>query len=54
MTDVLRVWEYLPLITIKSYFTLIRIGLSYPSIHNSFIANKRTEVKPAQHMMHAI
>ena len=31
-------------------FALIRIGLLYPSIHNSFIANKRIEVKLAQHM----
>jgi hypothetical protein len=25
--------------------TLIRIGLLYPSIHNSFITNKQIEVK---------
>jgi hypothetical protein len=32
--------------------TLIRIGLLYPSIHNSFITNKRIEVKLAQHMVY--
>jgi hypothetical protein len=30
--------------------TLIRIGLLYPSIHNSLIANKLIEVKLGQHM----
>jgi hypothetical protein len=34
--------------------TLIRIGLLYPSIHNSLIANKWIEVKFAQHMMCAM
>jgi len=34
--------------------TLIRKGLSYPSIHNSFITNKRTEVKFLQHMVYAV
>ena len=30
--------------------TLIRIGLLYPSIHNSLIANTRIEVKLAKHV----
>jgi hypothetical protein len=34
--------------------TLIRIGLLYPSIHNSFITNKRIEVKLVQHMVYAM
>jgi len=38
----------------KNLCALIRIGLLYPSIHNSFIANKRIEVKLAQHTMCAM
>ena len=36
------------------HLTVIRIGLLYPSIHNSLIANKWIEVKLAQHMMCAM
>ena len=45
--DCLYVW-------IGTFMTLIIIGLLYPSIHNSLIANKRIEVKLAQHMMCAM
>jgi hypothetical protein len=34
-----------------TFMTLIRIGLLYPSIHNSFITNKQIEVKLVQHMV---
>jgi len=34
--------------------TLIRICLLYPSIHNSFVANKRIDVKLKQNMMCAM
>ena len=34
--------------------TLIRIGLLYPSIHNSFVTNKRIEVKLVQHTVYAM
>jgi hypothetical protein len=41
-------------ITLGTFMTLIRIGVLYPSIHNSFIANKHIEVKLTQHMMCAM
>ena len=33
----------------ETFMTLIRIGLLYPSIHNSFITNKQIEMKLVQH-----